>query len=65
MVVPKDLIEVFTIARSLNDLNSPFTERAIIAEFIAEGHLVRHLRRMRKLYEEGQKILLAEAKKPT
>ncbi len=63
LVVPKDLVEVFTIARSLNDLHSPLIEQAILAEFIAEGHFARHLRRMRKLYEERQKILLGEAKK--
>ena len=63
LIVPKDLVEVFTIARSLNDLHSPLIEQAILAEFIAEGHFVRHLRRMRKLYEERQKILIREAEK--
>ena len=29
-------------------------EQAVLAEFIAEGHFSRHIRRMRSLYEERQ-----------
>jgi len=63
LVAPKDLAEIFTLARSLNDLHSPLIDQAILADFITEGHFARHLRRMRKLYAERQKILVEEARK--
>ena len=50
-------------ARALTDLHSPSINQAILAEFIAEGHFARHLRRMRGLYEERQEFLVAEMKK--
>lgn len=63
LVVPPDLVDVFTSARALNDVHSPLIEQAILAEFIAEGHFAGHVRRMRKLYEERQQILISECEK--
>lgn len=63
LVVPKDLVGVFTAARALGGLHSPLIEQATLAEFITEGHFTRHLRRMRKLYQERQEILISEVKK--
>lgn len=63
LVVPADLIEVFAAARALNDLHSPVFEQAVLAEFIAERHFARHIRRMRGMYEERQQILVEEARK--
>lgn len=63
LIVPKNLIEIFTAARALCDCHSPIFEQAILADFIAEGHFARHLRRMRTLYEKRQNILVAEAEK--
>ncbi len=63
MVVPPDLVEVFTNARALNDVHSSIIEQAILTEFIAEGHFSRHIRRMRMLYRERQEILLDECEK--
>lgn len=62
-VMPPELIEVYTTARSLTDVHSPAIEQAILAEFIAEGHFARHIRRMRTLYEKRQNVLLSECKK--
>lgn len=62
-VLPEELVEVYTAARSLADVHSPAIEQAILAEFIAEGHFARHLRRMRQLYEQRQKILVSECEK--
>src|SRR5581483_2346499 len=39
----------------------PRLEQAVLATFIAEGHLGRHLRRMRTLYAERQAALLSAA----
>ncbi len=63
VIVPKNLIESFTAARSLSDWHSPIFEQAILADFISEGHFARHLRRMRTLYEKRQNILVTEAEK--
>ena len=63
LVVPPDLIEIFTTVRALSGSHAPLIEQATLAEFIAEGHFGRHLRRMRRLYEERQEILVYEIKK--
>jgi GntR family transcriptional regulator/MocR family aminotransferase len=62
LVVPTDLIGVFAAARALTDLHSPSIDQAILAEFIAERHFARHIRRMRGIYEERQKFLVEEAR---
>jgi GntR family transcriptional regulator/MocR family aminotransferase len=63
MIVPRNLIDVFRAARNLCDCHSPIFEQAILADFIAEGHFARHLRRMRTLYEKRQNFLVEEAEK--
>lgn len=63
LVVPPDLVEIFTAVRALNGSHSPLIDQATLAEFILEGHFTRHIRRMRQLYEERQEILISEAKK--
>lgn len=63
LVVPPDLVQVFTAVRALNGSHSPLIDQATLAEFITEGHFARHIRRMRRLYEERQEILISEAKK--
>ena len=63
LVVPENLIEVFAAARALTDLHSPSLDQAVLAEFIAERHFARHIRRMRGIYEERQRILVEEVGK--
>jgi GntR family transcriptional regulator/MocR family aminotransferase len=58
LVVPPDLVDVFTAARMLSGAHSPLIDQAILAEFISEGHFARHIRRTRTLYEERQRILV-------
>jgi GntR family transcriptional regulator/MocR family aminotransferase len=60
LVVPANLIEVFAAGRALTDLHSPALDQAVLAEFIAERHYARHVRRMRGIYEERQQILIEE-----
>lgn len=59
VVVPQQIVEAFTRAKSVLDRHSPTIEQAVLAEFIADGHLARHIRRMRMLYLERQTALLA------
>ena len=63
LVVPPDLVDVFTAARTLHGAHSPLIDQAILAEFIAEGHFARHVRRMRTLYKERQEILIEEVRR--
>lgn len=60
LVAPTDLIDVLGSAKALRDWHSPQIEQAVLAEFIAEGHFAKHIRKMRNLYEERQKILIKE-----
>ena len=63
LVVPPDLTQIFTAVRALSGTHSPLIDQAILAEFIAEGHFARHIRRMRTLYQERQQILVKESKR--
>lgn len=60
LVAPPDLVDAFTAARELTDRHPPTVEQAVLAEFIAGGHFVRHLRRMRALYAARQAALIEE-----
>lgn len=62
LVVPTDLVDVFTSGRILSGAQPPLINQAILAKFIAAGHFARHVRRMRTLYEERQQLLVEEVK---
>lgn len=50
VVVPPPLWDRFVRLREALDIFSPTLTQAVLADFLAEGHFARHLRRMRKLY---------------
>jgi GntR family transcriptional regulator/MocR family aminotransferase len=52
MVVPLDMRERLTAALNATGQFAPLITQAALADFITEGHLTRHLRRMRRLYAE-------------
>ena len=52
MVVPMALRESFTAALSTTGQFAPLITQAALADFINEGHLAHHLRRMRRIYAE-------------
>jgi GntR family transcriptional regulator/MocR family aminotransferase len=58
VVVPPDLIERFLIIRRATDLGPPTFYQNVLADFFAEGHFARHLRRMRVLYSERRSALV-------
>jgi len=45
-------------AKQLSDWHAPTVAQDILSAFIAEGHLARHVRKMRKVYSERREILL-------
>jgi GntR family transcriptional regulator/MocR family aminotransferase len=58
LVVPPDLVSAFGAAHALLAGPPPALEQAVLADFMAEGHFVRHVRRMRALYAERQGVLM-------
>ncbi|WP_263368029.1 MocR-like pyridoxine biosynthesis transcription factor PdxR [Edaphobacter bradus] len=63
MVVPLDLVDRFAAAKSLINRHSALLEQTVLCDFIAEGHLGRHLRRMREVYSERLGVLLENGKR--
>jgi GntR family transcriptional regulator/MocR family aminotransferase len=58
VVVPKDLVEAFSTARDATDQFSSTLYQAALADFIRQGHLARHIRRMRRLYMQRRTALV-------
>jgi GntR family transcriptional regulator / MocR family aminotransferase len=50
LVVPRELTPVFARAKWLADRHTPLHQQAALADFMREGHLERHIRRMRRAY---------------
>jgi GntR family transcriptional regulator/MocR family aminotransferase len=63
LVVPADLVDAFVSARAVIDRQSPTLAQAVVADFLNEGHFVRHIRRMRTVYQERQEALLRAAQR--
>jgi len=47
LVVPEPLVRAFTLAKAYADTGGASLEQRVLAEFIEEGHLERHVRRAR------------------
>jgi len=58
LVVPPDLVDPMIAAHMAADIHSHILEQAALTDFIEEGHLDRHVRRMRVLYAERQAVLI-------
>ena len=50
MIAPPSLVARVRRAKWLADRQTPVPEQAALADFISEGHLERHIRRMRRIY---------------
>jgi len=50
IVAPPQLVPAFARAKWLADRHTAVLEQAALADFLSEGHLERHIRRMRRLY---------------
>ncbi len=58
VVAPARARAALLAARERSDWHGPAIEHATLAAFIAEGHLARHVRRMRRVYAERRTALL-------
>ena len=58
LILPTALVEPFLATKYLADRYSPMLNQVVLADFIAEGHFERHLRRMRTANQARRKVLL-------
>jgi GntR family transcriptional regulator/MocR family aminotransferase len=58
LVTAPSLSRVIARAKWLADRQTPTIEQHVLADFINEGHLERHLRRMRTLYDKRRQALV-------
>jgi GntR family transcriptional regulator / MocR family aminotransferase len=58
VIVPDDLVDAFCGARVLMDRHPPNADQQVLATFMAEGHLERHIRRVRTVYAEHRVQLI-------
>ena len=61
LIVPPDVRDAVVGARRAGDIHSGLLDQAVLADFIAEGHFERHLRRMRSEYHERLDALVRAA----
>ena len=62
MVLPPPLVPIFSRAKWLSDRQVPALEQYVLADFITEGHLERHIRRMRSHYDQRRQVLVQALK---
>jgi GntR family transcriptional regulator/MocR family aminotransferase len=60
LVVPPSLIDPIAALRNAMGLHTPLLDQAVLCDFITEGHLFRHVRRMRRIYA-ARRAALVEA----
>lgn len=58
LVIPPNLVDPFTRMRDLVDRSPPRVVQMILLDFLEEGHLKQHIRKMRTLYMTRQRILV-------
>lgn len=57
LVVPPSLVDAFTIGNAELYREGRLVEQAALAEFISEGYFASHIRKMRLIYAERQRII--------
>jgi GntR family transcriptional regulator / MocR family aminotransferase len=62
LVLPTDLVPIFRSAKAVTNRHAPVLDQAVLCDFISEGHLGRHLRRMREVYSERLSVFLENAR---
>lgn len=61
-IVPEALVAAFVDAKHVADGHTALLMQGVLAAFIHEGHLARHLRKTRAIYDERRLAFLEEAK---
>lgn len=52
LIVPGPLVEAFALAQRIFSFYAPLPDQALVADFMDQGRLASHLRRMRTIYRE-------------
>jgi GntR family transcriptional regulator/MocR family aminotransferase len=60
VILPGSLVEPYKAARSIRDYPPPLLPQLTLAKFMEDGHLLRHIRHMRHIYE-GRATTLRDA----
>ena len=63
VVLPPSLVDLFLAFRYRTDFHNLSVDQAVLCDFIADGHLGRHLRRMRDLYASRLAALIDGGKR--
>ncbi len=63
VVLPSSLVDLFLAYRYRADFHNLSMDQAVLCDFIADGHLGRHLRRMRDLYASRLGVLIEEGRR--
>ena len=63
LVVPQALAATFARAKWLMDRHTPVHQQATLQRFMGEGHLERHVRRMRRTYAQRRAVLMESLEK--
>jgi GntR family transcriptional regulator / MocR family aminotransferase len=58
LVLPPNLVPLIAHAKWLNDRQLPMLEQLVLTDFIEEGHLERHIRKMRAYYDRRRQALV-------
>jgi GntR family transcriptional regulator / MocR family aminotransferase len=58
LIVPRPLVATFTRAKWVTDRHTPIHQQAALHRFMTEGHLERHMRRMRRTYAQRRATLM-------
>jgi GntR family transcriptional regulator/MocR family aminotransferase len=58
-ILPPLLVEQCRRLKHLTDLHSPVLEQLVLARFLEEGHLERHIMKMKKIYRKRREVLIA------
>jgi GntR family transcriptional regulator / MocR family aminotransferase len=59
VVAPPWAKRALTAAKQITDWHQPVLEQDALAAFISEGHMARHVRKMRKLYAERRELMMS------
>ncbi|MBE9059568.1 PLP-dependent aminotransferase family protein [cf. Phormidesmis sp. LEGE 11477] len=65
IVLPPALVAVFAQAKWMCDRQTSLIHQAALTDFIAQGHLARHIRRMRTVYAQRREVLITALEKAT
>jgi GntR family transcriptional regulator/MocR family aminotransferase len=63
MVVPEDLVDRIAAIKSITSSHASLLQQIALCDFMTEGHYGRHIRRMREIYSERQRVLVNEGRK--